>query len=652
LSGGAPTLTYTPVTDYNGPDSFTYKANDGYGDSAPAVVSIGVQPDNDRPVALAQSLTTNEDTARAVTLTGTDVESSPLTFLVTVPPAHGTLSGSAPNLTYTPAGNYNGPDSLSFTVNDGQLTSIAAVVSLDVVAVNDPPVANPVSLSAIPPLSFTLGGSDVENSPLTFSVVTPPASGTLSGTTPNLTFAPAPGFLGPISFTYKANDGALDSAPATVTLTVLNEAPVVADRNVTTNEDVPLPVTLTGVDANQQPLTLTIVTPPTHGVITGTSPDFTYTPDQDNFGPDSFTYRANDGLLNSNTATVSITVVSVNDPPVTSFDVFSVNEDTTLTVATSKSILLNDSDFHEGAPAENNRPLTAVLDIPPSHAISFTLNPNGTFTYQPTLNFHSLDSFTYRAVDSAGGASDPETVLIAVRAVNDVPVATAQTVTTLEDVPHAIKLRSTDADLLYYFDPAEWIGVPPPNNGPAPHDADPSYVISTPPQHGTLSGTAPNLVYTPARDYSGTDSFAFTADDGLAVSAPAIVTITILADADGDALPDAWEMASFATTSFNGSEDPDHDGQNNAFEFIAGTNPTDANSCLCLQPGTTNVTSGVFLLNQVKPGVVYQLESSDELEDWHTASIGEYTLTGPGMITDPDANTHTRRFYRVSVSLK
>src|SRR5205807_2286641 len=111
VSGTAPNVTYTPAANYNGPDSFTFKAKDGTVDSNVATVTLTVTPVNDAPVATAQSVTTNQDTAKAITLTATDVDGDTLTYAVVTAPTHGTLSGVAPNLTYTPAAGYNGPDS-------------------------------------------------------------------------------------------------------------------------------------------------------------------------------------------------------------------------------------------------------------------------------------------------------------------------------------------------------------------------------------------------------------------------------------------------------------------------------------------------------------------------------------------------------------
>ncbi len=89
---------------------------------------------NFAPVATAQSVSTAEDTAKAITLTGTDVEGSALTYTIVTPPASGTLSGAAPNLIYTPAADYSGPASFTFRVNDGTANSAIATVSITVIA--------------------------------------------------------------------------------------------------------------------------------------------------------------------------------------------------------------------------------------------------------------------------------------------------------------------------------------------------------------------------------------------------------------------------------------------------------------------------------------------------------------------------------------
>ena len=179
-------------------------------------------PANQAPSATAQAVATDEDTDIAITLTGSDPEGSALTFTIGTAPANGTLSGTAPDVTYTPNADFNGADSFTFTVNDGSLTSPAATVDVTVNAINDAPVADDqaVATGANIPLDVTLTGSDVESDPLTFAIMAMPTNGTLSGTAPDVTYTPDLNFDGADSFTYVANDGTVDSAEATVTITV------------------------------------------------------------------------------------------------------------------------------------------------------------------------------------------------------------------------------------------------------------------------------------------------------------------------------------------------------------------------------------------------------------------------------------------------
>ncbi len=132
ISGTGSNVTYTPAANYNGADSFTFKANDGTTDSAVATVTITVTAVNDLPVAVAQNVSTAEGIAKAITLVGTDGEAGALNYSIVTQPANGVLSGTTPNVTYTPAANYNGVDSFTFKVNDGTIDSAVAQVSITV----------------------------------------------------------------------------------------------------------------------------------------------------------------------------------------------------------------------------------------------------------------------------------------------------------------------------------------------------------------------------------------------------------------------------------------------------------------------------------------------------------------------------------------
>jgi hypothetical protein len=141
--------------DYYGVDSFTFVVNDGTVNSTPATIFITVTPVNDPPVADPQTLATDEDQAVDITLTGSDPDGDSLIFTVLNGPAHGTLTITGANLTYTPAANYSGTDSFTFKANDGTVDSAPATVSISVTPVDDPPPQ--ILLVSGPTVPFVLG---------------------------------------------------------------------------------------------------------------------------------------------------------------------------------------------------------------------------------------------------------------------------------------------------------------------------------------------------------------------------------------------------------------------------------------------------------------------------------------------------------------
>ncbi len=176
------------------------------------------------PTATAQSVSTNEDVAQNITLTGSDPEGVALTYSVATNPTKGTLSGTAPDLTFTPTANLNGSDSFNFTVSDGSMTTSTATVSITINAVNDSPVATAqtANVTGNSSVAITLSGTDVEGSSLTYTVATNPTRGTLTGTAPNLTYTPTSDATNSDSFTFTVNDGSATSAAATVSINITN----------------------------------------------------------------------------------------------------------------------------------------------------------------------------------------------------------------------------------------------------------------------------------------------------------------------------------------------------------------------------------------------------------------------------------------------
>ena len=160
------------------------------------------------------------------------------------------------------------------------------------------------------PIAVTLTGTDADGDALTYTVVTPPSHGTLGGAGAELTYTPAADYHGPDAFTFAVSDGTLDSAPATVDVTVrsVNDGPVALAQAVRTDEDEPKAITLAGTDADGDALTYAVVTPPSHGTLGGTAPDLTYAPATGYSGSDAFTFKVNDGVLDSSPATVGIEV--------------------------------------------------------------------------------------------------------------------------------------------------------------------------------------------------------------------------------------------------------------------------------------------------------------------------------------------------------
>jgi VCBS repeat-containing protein len=222
-------FSYTPSSNFNGSDSFTYQAKDPYNAlSNIATVSITVNAVNDAPVCTSpQSASTNEDTALNGSVVCTDVDNATLAYSVVSNPSHGTLTlNTNGTFTYTPAANYNGGDSFTFKANDGTVDSNVSTFNVTINAVNDAPVATSDSATVAKNGSvaiFVLANDfDVEGDTLTVTTFTQPAHGTVTYSTKNKNFryTPTKGFSGMDSFTYTISDGHGGTATATVTITV------------------------------------------------------------------------------------------------------------------------------------------------------------------------------------------------------------------------------------------------------------------------------------------------------------------------------------------------------------------------------------------------------------------------------------------------
>jgi len=326
LDANTGVFTYRPAPDYFGPDQLRIVATDGIALSEPMVVAIEVLPVNDPPVAIGQALALDEDATEAGTLRATDVEGDALAYAIARPPRHGTvqLDAASGAFTYRPAKDYNGADDFEFTAFDGRDMSAPATVSLTVLPVNDPPVAQAQGFQVDEEgvVQGALSATDVDGDPLTWLVAAGPAHGTLAvdGASGAFTYRPVPDYHGSDSFAFVASDGRLASAPAEVAIAVLpvNDPPVAQDQALRLDEDTAAAGTLQATDVDGDALTYAIVRPPRHGTVQldAASGAFTYRPAQDYNGADDFQFTASDGQATSAPATFALTIDPVNDPPV------------------------------------------------------------------------------------------------------------------------------------------------------------------------------------------------------------------------------------------------------------------------------------------------------------------------------------------------
>ena len=320
LSGNCPELKYKPEQNYTGEDSFTFKAYDGRDYSAFGTVTISINAVDDSPTAFHLFIVTEEDQTTNGFLPATDPDNDPLSFSVVDNGNKGVAmvtDQSTGEFIYTPNENANGVDAFTFNVNDNQSDSNTATVTVTITASNDPPVAYSQNLTIMEDeaVEITLSASDIDNNQLSYNIVSQPVNGSLVGTAPNTGYTPFTNFFGMDSFTFNVTDGYSFSNNATVNIIIqeVNDAPTVFDQNVTTPEDTPLIIDLSGQDDEEDILTYFITTQPLHGTLSGMPPTVTYNPDNNYYGIDLFMYEANDGNLYSDVAFVRINTTAVND---------------------------------------------------------------------------------------------------------------------------------------------------------------------------------------------------------------------------------------------------------------------------------------------------------------------------------------------------
>jgi hypothetical protein len=499
------TFWYTPAANANGDRPFTYTYVGSTGLTATATSIIRILPVNDPPVVVADSATTPEDTAMLISVAQNDseVDGEALILQSVTQPAHGIASVVSGNrVSYTPAANYNGPDSFTYRMADTSGLTATATVTVTVTPVADAPVAVNDTVTTPEDTAVAIAArandSDPDGDTLTITAVTQPAHGAATFSAASLTYTPAANYNGADSFTYTISDGNGGTATATVNVNVtsVNDAPIATNDSASTAEDAATTISVltNDTDLDGDSLAVTAVTQPVHGTASFTAGGVTYTPAANYNGLDSFTYTISDSHGGSATAGVNVTVTAANDAPTAVNDSASTAED----AATTVSVLTNDTDLDGDS-------LSVTTVTQPAHGSAS--RTASSVTYTPAANYNGSDSFTYTISDGNGGTATA-TVNVTVTAVNDTPTAVNDSASTAEDAATTISVLNNDTDL----------------------DGDSLSVTAvTQPAHGSASRTVSSVTYTPAANYNGSDSFTYTISDGNGGSATATVNLTVTA---------------------------------------------------------------------------------------------------------------------------
>ncbi|MBI4601559.1 MAG: tandem-95 repeat protein [Planctomycetes bacterium] len=444
-------------------------------------------------------------------------------------PVHGVAEAQAGGkVLYAPEPGFSGQDSFRYTVDDGRGGTASAGVEVTVQPVNDPPVPRDDTASTLEGQPVTIevlrNDLDPDGDALSVASVTAPASGTaVRNAGGTVTYTPRAGFNGVDSFRYTASDGKGGTASAQVRVAVnpVNDPPVARGDAATTPEDTPVEVNVTANDSDPEGEALAVLSvegvPNGSASVVGTG-RVRYTPGLDLHGVFSFRYAVGDPRGGTASAEVTVTVTPVEDPPRAAPDFASTTEDTAVTIP----VLANDRDPEGDA-------LTLVSVTAPQHGTAVAAGNQARYT--PAADFSGTDSFTYTVRDAKNGTATGS-VTVTVGAVNDAPAAAADASTSSEDRVVVIDVLANDAD----------------------PDGDPLRVVAaTQGQHGSVTVTGDGkVIYVPRADFSGTDSFTYTVDDGKGGVRTVTVNVTVQAFSDPPGAAEALDPDRFVPLDGSG----------------------------------------------------------------------------------------------------
>ncbi|WP_233009230.1 Ig-like domain-containing protein [Rheinheimera faecalis] len=453
---------YLPDQDFFGTDSFSYQIADPAGLVSAATVVLNVLAQNDPPVVQAASFSVNHNTPLSVAAPGllayaSDVDDQNLTLdgQVVVAPTKGSVQLSQDgSFSYSANSQETGSDSFVFRVLDGTGASSTGTVVINIIYQASAPVLADASyqLFANSPNGYafaqlTAADSD-PNDTVSFSIISGNDAGIFSLSTSGLFMVADATQLAQFSGTTKtlvvqAQDsyGLIDQAVLQIQIVAI---PVIAQPDTYSLAQGSTLTATPGVLANDSEsssatLTASLISGPAHGQLTlSANGSFVYTPAPTFYGSDSFIYQASNGTYSAQ-AMVTLNVLSTPPSLQANFDAYTLDEDSTLTVTSADSLLLNDS-FNP------NEALTvSLVQAPPYGTLS--LNTDGTFTYQPAANSYGAYYFTYRLTQ--GAITSDAQVELNISPVNDPPSLQDAAVTISDDyvnAQHVWTMTQYDAD--------------------------------------------------------------------------------------------------------------------------------------------------------------------------------------------------------------
>jgi gliding motility-associated-like protein len=637
ISNGAGEVTFTPVANFNGAATIQYTVDDNGGETSdPTAITITVNAANDPPVAVADAITTNEgvpvtlnvvindsDPEGSINAASVDLDINTAGIQNTFTTSEGTWGvNSTGMVTFTPVVTFNGDALLSYTVDDtGGATSNAAVITITVNAINDPPVAADDGVATGEELTVMVNvvANDTDEdgtvNPATVDLNTAVIGIQNTNSTDDgaysvnssgvVTFSPAANFSGVTTLPYTVNDNSgATSNEATITITVnaVNDPPEAHADGVGTSEEVPVTVNVVSndtdsdgtIDAATVDLNTSLVgIQSTNTTAAGTfsvnaSGVVTYTPETDFFGSATLPYTVNDnGGATSNAATISITVTPVNDPPVAQNDAAATDEETVVTV----NVVTNDTDPDGTINANTvdlNTASPGIQGTITTAAGSFSVNSSGVVTYTPASNFSGAAVQTYTVNDNGGATSNEATITITVNAQNDPPVAGNDAISTSEDVVAVLDVTANDTDPDGTINDAT-VDLNTTTGGIQNSNSTAAGSFSV-----SASGT---VTYTPALNFTGSAVLNYTVNDNDgATSSPATITFTVNPVNDAPvANPDAAAGAEGAVVTVNVvTNDTDVDGTINAAAVDLNTSVPGIQTTHATAAGTFTVnTSGL-----------------------------------------------------------